>query len=171
MSRAHPDALDVYQELLNIFPQAECVGPMLSISDIPNDYPLFNRVMNRHISQFWDKIPLWIETLQGEIAYQYAAIDTTFAVHRAGSHFRRMKAGIRVYEPYEAKHLDWYLTGISGDYHNSSSEKISHWNNAVEFERFRETPLEFSSYKSVERNKEGDLVVITRSLQDHVSSV
>ena len=165
MSSAQPDALDVYQELLNVFPQAECVGPMLRISDIPSAYPLFNRVMNRHISQFWGKSPLWRETLQGKIFYQHATIDTTFAVHRKGAHFRRMKAGIRVYEPYEAKHLDWYLTDILGDYHSSSSKKISHWNNALEFKKFRKNPLKFFSYKVVKRNKKGGLFIVTKSVQ------
>ena len=57
LSIAHPDTLEVYRELLERFPQAECVGPMLRIEDIPETYPLYNRVMNRHIEQFWHKAP------------------------------------------------------------------------------------------------------------------
>ncbi len=51
LSAARPEALEVYNELLDQFPDVACVGPMLRIEDIPPSYPLFNHVMNRHIEQ------------------------------------------------------------------------------------------------------------------------
>ncbi len=110
MSVADPRALNVYDELLNKFPQIDAVGPMLRIRDIPRTYPLFNRVMNRHIEQFWRHIPTLKETSFGKVAILQAPIDTTLALHRAGEPFHRLKSAIRVYEPFEALHLDWYLS-------------------------------------------------------------
>jgi hypothetical protein len=107
MSIAAADALTIYGELLNQFPHASCVGPMLRIRDIPRDYPLFNWAMNRHIDQFWRHTPQWTETSVGRIAFLPAPVDTTFALHREGEDFRRLARGIRVYYPYEARHLDW----------------------------------------------------------------
>jgi len=49
MSIAAPDALTIYDEILDQAPQAECVGPMLRVRDIPRDFPQFNRAMNRHV--------------------------------------------------------------------------------------------------------------------------
>ena len=63
MSVAKSNALEVYDELLTMFRRVECAGPMLRIRDIPESYPLFNRVMNRHIDQFWRHTPTFAETL------------------------------------------------------------------------------------------------------------
>ena len=71
-------------------------------------------MMNRHIEQFWHRQPLWAETSFGRVAYLDAPIDTTMAMHRAGEPFFRLKQSLRVYEPYEAQHLDWYLRSIGG---------------------------------------------------------
>lgn len=81
---------------------------MLTIRDIPIDYPLYNEVLNRHVEQFWHRTPKWATILGQTIGYIEAPIDTTFALHRAGEPFRRLKFGVRVYYPYEAKHLDWH---------------------------------------------------------------
>jgi hypothetical protein len=156
MGVADVRAFDLYNELLDEFPQAECVGPMLRIRDIPLAYPLFNRVMNRHIEQFWYKSPSWIETTLGRVAYQEAMFDTTFALHRAGHSFRRFKNGLRVYEPYEALHLDWYVSSDETDaYSQTSSSNISHWNNAEERERYRNVALEFSQFIAVGPEQDG----------------
>ena len=96
---ADPRAFALYAELLRLFPDAECVGPMLRIRDIPSTYPLFSLVMNRHIDQFWKLRPSWVKTSLGQVAYIAAPIDTTMALHRNGKPFSRLKQGIRVYEP------------------------------------------------------------------------
>ncbi|HEV8397066.1 MAG TPA: polysaccharide pyruvyl transferase family protein [Vicinamibacterales bacterium] len=162
MPTADPRALEVYDELLNTFRQAECVGPMLRIRDIPSYYPLFNRVMNRHIEQFWRHLPTMTSTSLGEVAVLPAIIDTTFALHRAGEAFRRLKHGLRVYEPFEARHLDWYLaTGDDEDraYAQSSSPAVSHWNNEHERIRYRDASLEYTGFHAVRRTKTGALEV------------
>jgi hypothetical protein len=160
MSIAAPHALAIYGELLDRFPEATCVGPMLRIRDIPRDYPLFNHVMNRHVERFWQQTPQWTETSSGPTAILPAPIDTTFALHRAGEDFQRMKYGIRVYHPYEARHLDWYLT--AGDaatdaYEHTSSEQISHWSNSARRERHRRVALRHRHLLYVDHDEDGGL--------------
>jgi glycosyltransferase involved in cell wall biosynthesis len=162
LSAARADALEVYGELLDRFPAAECVGPMLRIADIPRDYRLFNHVMNRHIEQFWHRRPVLFPTRAGECAYIPATIDTTFALHREGSRFKRLRQGIRVYHPFEAQHLDWYPAAGQEAYRDTSSAAISHWNNAAQFEAFAGEGLRFERYTVVETGAEGGLVVRER---------
>lgn len=158
MSVADPRALDVYDELLNNFGSVECVGPMLRIRDIPLNYPLFNRVMNRHIEQFWHSVPTFVQTSVGKIAVLETVIDTTFALHRAGEPFRRLKRAVRVYEPFEALHLDWYITqGEDEFFFDSPGSAISHWNNRTEFLRHRNVLLDYAEYYAVQKNAAGEL--------------
>jgi hypothetical protein len=166
MSSADPRALDVYDELLNTFRRVECAGPMLRIRDIPRTYPLFNRVMNRHIEQFWRHVPTLTETSFGEVAILPAAIDTTFALHRAGEPFRRLKSAVRVYEPFEALHLDWYLTGTEehGMYARTSSPRVSHWNNEEAFEKHRTAPLDYQGFYAVRTGTGGRLEIYEERL-------
>lgn len=162
MSIAAPEALALYAELLGRFPEAECVGPMLRIRDISPEYPLFNHVMNRHVGQFWHRSPQWIETAAGRIAFQRALIDTTFALHRAGENFRRRRPGVRVYHPYEARHLDWYLDDGEagrGVYERSSSERISHWSNGSQRRRNEHVKLCHGRLLYVDHDECGALTV------------
>ena len=81
----------------------------------------------------WRRPPDWAETSAGRTAIVPAPIDTTFALHREGMPFRRLKQGIRVCCPYEARHLDWYVSDTqarASSYHHTSAADISHWNNA-----------------------------------------
>jgi hypothetical protein len=160
MSIAAPRSLEIYGELLDRFPAATCVGPMLRIRDIPREYPLFNHVMNCHIERFWQHPPQWAETSAGPTAILPAPIDTTFALHRAGEDFQRMKHGIRVYHPYEARHLDWYLNGGEATmdaYEHTSSERISHWSNSARRERHGDVALRHRHLHYVDRGEDGTL--------------
>lgn len=162
---ASPHALDVYNALLNRFRQAECVGPMLRIRDIPLRYPLYNHVMNRHIEQFWSREPEIAWTGKADVAVQRALIDTTLAMHRAGENFRRLKSGIRVYEPFEALHLDWYNTSSASDYSQTSSATISHWDNKAETAAHRDVSLKFADYVIVRSLRSGALRITRNSVE------
>jgi hypothetical protein len=152
LSIADPRALDLYQELLETHPQAECSGPMLRIRDIPASYPLHARALNRHIEQFWHKSPCWFETSQGRVAAIEADFDTTLALHRAGVPFRRLRRGLRVYEPYEALHLDWYPPwSADAVYAATSNPAIAHWNNTQEAARHKGAVIEHDRYIVVRR--------------------
>ncbi|MFL6721662.1 MAG: glycosyltransferase family A protein [Sphingomonas sp.] len=167
LSIARADALRVYIEVLDMFKDVECVGPMLRITDIPKSYPLFNRVMARHISQFWGREPEWANLSVGNVAYLKHRIDTTFAVHRPGSVFRRLKAGIRLYHPFEARHLDWYASHPgSTNYSRTSSPAISHWSNEAgfaEYASFPDCPLNYT----VVEGEIGALRTVMRSTSDN----
>jgi len=167
LAPARPEALALYGELLDRFRKAECVGPMLRIADIPRDYRLFNHVMNRHIEQFWRFPPERIQTRQGDCAYLPATIDTTFAVHREGSSFRRLKRGLRVYHPFEARHLDWYPDEAGEIYRHTSAAAISHWNNATQFAALAREPLRFERYTIVESAADGRLAIRDVELANH----
>lgn len=154
LSDADPRAIAIYAELLARFDIA-CVGPMLRIADVPRSYPLYNHMMNRHIGQFWSRRPRWVETAAGRVGVLDAPIDTTFALHRAGEPFRRLKPGLRVYAPYDARHLDWYPIGAGGGYRDSSSAGISHWNNALSEQQHRSDALRFERYFAVRMGADG----------------
>lgn len=166
LSVAEPVALDVYDELLNQFRRSECVGPMLRIRDIPRDYPLYNRVMNRHIEQFWRHLPRIKETPFGVVAVLGAPIDTTFALHRAGEDFRRLKQGLRVYEPFEALHLDWYKVEMSGVYTETSSPEVSHWDNKKELAAHKDVACEYEEFYVVRKAEGGALEIERVRLED-----
>jgi hypothetical protein len=170
MSIADSAALDVYDELLNRFRNVGAVGPMVRVRDVPRSYPSFAEVMNRHIQQFWRHTPEFTATAWGPVAFQRTVIDTTFALHRAGEPFRRLKGMLRIYEPYEARHLDWHITALlpTPDV-TSSSNQISHLDNTSEMQRGRDAPpLKFESYLVVERDSAGSLRVLRRYPRDHL---
>ncbi len=167
MSITNSDTLKLFTELLQLFPEAECVGPMLKISDIDESYPLYTQVMNGHIKQFWHKKPSWVETSIGNIAYQECNIDTTFALHRGGEPFNRLKSAIRVYEPYEALHLDWYeeFRNLDKDYSLSSHPHISHWNNSFRINYTfikKQEKIKHTKFYVVLRMLDGELIEFTR---------
>jgi hypothetical protein len=135
---------------------------MLKIEDIPQSYKLFGRVMNLHIKQFWHREPEWKRVGLQDVAYIRSPIDTTFAVHRAGEPFRRLKSGIRVYKPFDARHLDWYREELWPEglpqfkrYHDQSSPVIAHWNNRTYFSDYADEKLEFGDFIVVAANEKG----------------
>jgi hypothetical protein len=157
MSIARADSIDIYAKLLDLHDDIGCAGPMLRIHNIPKTYPLYNRVMNRHIHQFWSKKPTWMRIDSERIATQECLIDTTFALHRAGEDFRRLKRALRVYEPFEALHLDWYVDSITSEnsYCTTSGDRISHWNNYKHFCEHQNDALEHTEYIRVEIGIDG----------------
>ncbi|MER9639797.1 polysaccharide pyruvyl transferase family protein [Mesorhizobium sp. M0239] len=168
LSVADADTLDIYDELLDHYTSVQCVGPMIRIRDVPHDYPLFQDVMARHIEQFWHRKPEWIDTSHGRVASIEAAIDTTFALHRAGEPFSRMKTARRVYYPFEAVHLDWYLKPVdysSSTYFKTSSGSISHWNNEAADKLVTTEPMEFGDFIYVDADADGILVERTQSVE------
>ena len=174
LAASSTETIATYLRLLNAFPDAECVGPMLRIDDIRKSYPLFGRVMNLHIRQFWRRRPRITRIGELEIAYIRAKFDTTFAVHRSTHAFRRMKAGIRVYAPFDARHLDWYPHEFACDdnpaaqgYRRSSSSAISHWGNLTYRNAFSSERPKYASYHVVTRLPSGRLQLARRRVADH----
>jgi Glycosyl transferase family 2. len=165
LSQSSQESLAVYDQILDLFKDQNCVGPMLKIDDIPTDYPLYNHVMNRHIDQFWKQPPVIFDK-KIKFAYIRAKIDTTFALHREGSRFTRLKDGIRVYKPYDATHLDWYQPEAENAYKETSSSAISHWNNQKYLSEHISEKIYFDFYYSIDIDSNGNLFVSRRQIID-----
>jgi hypothetical protein len=159
------DTLEVYLEVLAAMPDIQCAGPMLRIDDVPTTYPLYSAMMNRHIGRFWSREPQFATIAGRRLAYQEAPIDTTLAVYRAGAPYRRLCNGVRLYHPYDARHLDWYPDEHQVAYRRSADgSTISNWSNPARERVNRFVPLEQVSYRAVERGEDGELVAETRSV-------
>ena len=126
------DILNIYKEILNTHEDIEIVGPMLRINDIPKSYPLREWAWKLHAEQFWHKKPESIQVGDRVVYVQRTVIDTTFGMIRSTTSYKRFLRGFRTYEPYEALHLDWYITpeNITDDqlnFQTTTSQLISHW--------------------------------------------
>lgn len=126
------DLLEVYSSILESNPNIDIVGPMLRIDDIPDFYPAREWCYTRHVQQFWYKHPNQIFVMNKNIYYQFAKIDSTFGLLRRDTKFQRLLQGKRVYHPYEARHLDWYIDpeNMSDDqiyYQLNSNRRVSNW--------------------------------------------
>lgn len=125
------DILELYSSLLDTVKNIEVVGPMLRIDDIPDFYPLKQKVIERHTKQFWHKAPSTLTWRNKSIQYQLARVDTTFGMYRRGFKFHRLCTGYRTYAPYWARHLDWYINPLSMEadqlYYMKHASSVSHW--------------------------------------------
>ena len=125
------ELLSFYQYVFSSFSDVDVVGPMLRIDDLPDFYPLKEKVIRGHTAQFWHKEPLKMSWSSKTIAYQHAPIDTSFGMYRRAQPFQRLLDGIRTYEPFWAKHLDWYIDpdNMSNDQKTylMTASNVSHW--------------------------------------------
>lgn len=125
------DILELYACLLDTVKNIEVVGPMLRIDDIPDYYPLKQKVIELHTLQFWHKKPKTLLWRNKSIQYQSARVDTTFGMYRSNFKFHRLSNGYRTYAPYWARHLDWYINPnvMSEDqlYYLQHASGVSHW--------------------------------------------
>lgn len=162
LSVADPLALEAYAELLNLFRTAEAAGPMLRIREVPKSHPDFAAIVDAEVARFWSKTPLVVGSRWGVVAYQHAAIDASFALHRAGEPFRTEKEGLRAYEPFEARRIGWDRPGDAarhpplspaGDAASPAAEGI--------------TAPRAGSYLLVERDETGMLRTRRRSAADN----
>lgn len=125
------DILSVYSYLLEALPRIVIVGPMLRIDDLPDHYHNKEKLQIVHGQNFWLKEIRNIKYKNKVIKYVHCKIDTTFAMNRVGTHWRRLQRSIRTMSPYSARHLDWYLDpkNLTPDqkyYMKYASRKIAH---------------------------------------------
>lgn len=104
-----PEMIQYYISILKQLPRATVVGPMLRIDDLPEHFKLKEEMVQAHEVQFWGKNREPYCTMFDGIRIQYCPIDTTFGMYRKEFEFKRLNLGFRVYEPYMARHLDWYI--------------------------------------------------------------
>jgi predicted O-methyltransferase YrrM len=100
MGTCPTDVLDVLVQGMARYPWAKKAGVGLELEDIPAGYPShqFVRAAER---------PYWRHRLDER--FFRAAVDTTFAVYRAGAEPPCAPA-LRSDRPYVARHLPWYVT-------------------------------------------------------------
>ena len=129
------DILDIYSYFLDTFHNANVVGPMLRIDDIPDCYPLKEQLISGkrgYHGKFHAQPVNVIYRGNTKLEYIFAPIDTTFGMYRTGAKWARLKFGIRVLPPYGARHLDWYvdpnnLTPDQKYYMEHASKGIANW--------------------------------------------
>lgn len=130
------DIFEVYAHLLNIKPEIVAVGSVCRIDDIPDCYPLKEKLLSNnsgHARAFlWPRHTISYKGKQ--VKYIFDKIDTGFGMFRAGTRWQRMKKGIdaiRTFAPYSTKHLDWYICpeNLSEDqrYYMQHASKNAHW--------------------------------------------
>lgn len=103
-----PELLSYYIYLQQHF-GVDVVGPMLRIDDLPTCFKVKDEMVASHMIQFWGPSRNRYCQVEKGFKIQFCAIDTTFGVYPKSFRFRRLNRGIRVYEPFMARHLDWYL--------------------------------------------------------------
>ena len=125
--------IDTFIYLLNKY-DVYSVGPSLKIDDIPDHYPKKYAIPLKQ-GRF-HKSPRIQESFQGQsFEITKADIDTTFQLIRASDTDRRFPHMncLRVFEPYDARHLDWYIDRDNltdcQKFYAKNATKISHWNN------------------------------------------
>jgi hypothetical protein len=112
------------------------VGTSLKIDDIPDYYPKKKLVLSIPTHKSFHSSPRIKENFEGqEFEITGAPIDTTFQLIRASSVDGRFPHTncMRVFEPYDARHLDWYIDPNNmtdcQKFYNENATNISHWNN------------------------------------------
>ena len=106
------DILDLYSYLLEKMPEIAVVGTMLRIDDIPDYFPLKAQLLSgkKGLHKSLSSRKVYTTEFNGQkVRYVRAPIDTTFAMNRAGTQWKRLQSGIRTFHPYGARHLDWYV--------------------------------------------------------------
>jgi len=137
LNNTRDNIVEAFIYLLNKY-SVYSVGPSLKIDDIPDHYPKKQAVLKRHTH--FHESPRIKENFEGQdFETTRAAIDTTFQLIRAinvDKPFHRRfphKHCLRVFEPYDARHLDWYIDPNNmtdcQKYYRENTTSISHWNN------------------------------------------
>ena len=128
--------IDVYKYLINKY-KVFCVGSWLRVDDIPESYPKRDEVYRVYKPYYTHDKKIQERFNDTEFSVSVAPIDTTFQLIRAkgfkaSEHFPHDKI-IRVFEPYNARHLDWYVDPnnmLPGQkFCSENATVISHWNN------------------------------------------
>lgn len=118
-----PDAVEHFQELLLRHPAFDKAGFGLLLDDIPECYP------HRSVVRRWEA-PFWERAVEPGVFT--AHIDTTFAVHRPRTPYKKTEA-LRTGFPYVARHLPWYRDPAyqdeeSGHFFQHRRPDVGYWN-------------------------------------------
>lgn len=116
------DAVEFFYLLLQKYPEVDKAGFGLKIDDLPDHYPLKEKVISWE-KQFWN--------CEIEKNVFEASIDTTFALYRpnkkGGSELKALRTG----KPYLARHATWYIhplhLSLEDKYYHQQSKSDASW--------------------------------------------
>ena len=134
LNNVNGDILEYYIYLLNKLNKLS-VGPMLKIDDIPDEYYNKKVAITGHTNQFWKKPKKTILFKNKEYSFIECSTDTTFQLFSTKNIPKKFphSKSIRTLEPYDARHLDWYINPNKLSpcqlYYLNNTSNISHWNN------------------------------------------
>ena len=129
----HLPWVETLYSVLKAHPKVNSVSPTLRLDDLPDYYPMKKRAIESEggrISKFKHCWGPWFE--KGSLKMRRAHVDTTFAIYRPNFIKKKVtRKGIRLAEPFIARHLDWYLdpSNLTHDQiaYFRSSKKITHF--------------------------------------------
>jgi len=133
LNNAKGNLVETFIYLLNKY-NVYSVGPSLKIDDIPGHYPKKQLVFERHI-RFHESPRIKENFEDQDFEITRAAIDTTFQLIRSSCTDEAFphEHCLRVFEPYDARHLDWYIDPNNmtdcQKFYSDNATSISHWNN------------------------------------------
>ncbi len=121
------DYIEKFSSVLNKYPWVKKVGLSIRIDDLPDTFEK-KGILTRWESQFWRR---GFRDTELNLDLYHAAIDTTFAMQRAGQRADYVDGSVclRTGPPYIAKHFPWYI-----DSKNLSDEDKYYIETAGEFE-------------------------------------
>ena len=135
LNNAKSNLVETFIYLLNKY-NVYSVGTSLKIDDIPDYYPKKKLVLSIPTHKSFHNSPRIQENFQGQdFEITRAPIDTTFQLIRARNIDVRFPHTdcLRVFEPYDARHLDWYIDPNNmtdcQKFYSDNATSISHWNN------------------------------------------
>ena len=129
------DILELYIFLSEKYGNLRVVGPMLRIDDIPDYYPYKKTAVNRQTRMFFRQNRQTVNWKNRKVEYIETSIDSTFQlVHRSNLKPPPRRC-IRVFAPYWARHLDWYINPkkLTPDkkFYSQNNTGITHWGRNV----------------------------------------
>jgi hypothetical protein len=114
--------LESYASFLETFDKVIKVGPMLKTNDIPDYYPLKERVIETYKKRQYSKEKIEINFKENLFNVCVATL-TAFGMYKRNTIFIKKALSYRFDEPYDAKHLDWYI-----DFKNMTEDQIYYMN-------------------------------------------
>ncbi len=94
-------AVAYFYAMLQKYPKVNKIGFGLKIDDLPDHYPLKEKVIN------WET-KFWSNKVLNDNLFD-AVIDTTFALYRPGANGGSESSAMRAGYPFVARHLPWYV--------------------------------------------------------------
>jgi hypothetical protein len=146
LDNVNGDILELYIHTLKET-KAVSVGPMLRIDDIPDYYPRKDMAIDYHTQQFWSQCKFVIPFKKEKYRFIACSTDTTFQLcsfKNRPTCFPHHES-IRVFSPYSARHLDWYIDPNNltpcQKYYQQTASDISHWNKSKWNGEWNGTPI------------------------------